>query len=125
MSYFDAGAIVIIFIIFVIAHFYLLVHPLKFLEKLFSEFQHLANGKLGWTGAVNALGLAEVAQNRHPLLNKSRGWPKSRHYIFGKGFGRESFFWRESFLADEESRGLTHVNSISRHYTIKSAGRAT
>jgi hypothetical protein len=61
MSYFDIGAVVIIFVIFVIAHVYLTVHPFKLLEKLFSEFKDLGAGKLRATGAINALGLVVVA----------------------------------------------------------------
>jgi hypothetical protein len=61
MSYFDAGAIVLIFIIFVIAHYYLAVHPLDLLLRFFEEFAQLARARLSETGAVNALGLLVVA----------------------------------------------------------------
>ena len=60
MSYFDTGAIVLIFGIFVIAHYYLAVHPLHFLLRFFEEFGQLAERRFGETGAVNALGLVVV-----------------------------------------------------------------
>jgi hypothetical protein len=61
MSYFDVGAIVLIFGIFVFAHVYLAVHPLEFLLRFFEEFGELAQSQFGQTGAVNALGLVVVA----------------------------------------------------------------
>jgi len=61
MSYFDAGAIVLIFVIFAIAHYVLAVHPLHFLLRFFEEFGQLAQARFGETGAVNALGLVVVA----------------------------------------------------------------
>jgi flagellar biosynthesis protein FliP len=61
MSYFDAVAIVIIFIVFAIAHYYLAVHPLHFLLKFFQEFAEFARGAFGTTGAVNILGVMVVA----------------------------------------------------------------
>jgi hypothetical protein len=62
MSYYDVGGIIIIFVIFPIAHYFLTIHPLHLLLKLFSEFRLLAQGGgFGITGAVNALGLIVVA----------------------------------------------------------------
>jgi hypothetical protein len=61
MSYFDIGAIVLIFGIFVVAHVKLLVHPLELLQRFFEEFGELAKSPFGRTGAVNALGLVVVA----------------------------------------------------------------
>ncbi len=58
--YFDTGALVLILITLIIAHYALAVHPLHFLSKLISEFRELlAGGRT--TGAINALGLLIVA----------------------------------------------------------------
>jgi hypothetical protein len=61
MSYFDIAAIVVILVIFVIAHNALVVHPLELLLKVFSEFRQLRQTGVKTTGAVNALGLIVVA----------------------------------------------------------------
>jgi hypothetical protein len=50
-------------------------------------------------------------------------WPKSRHYIFGE-VAKERAFLQRIVFCRRESRGLMRVNSIGRHYIIKSAVRA-
>lgn len=60
MSYFDAGAAVLIFAILVYAHIYLATEPLELLNRFFEEFIELTDGHLGQTGAINALGLVVV-----------------------------------------------------------------
>jgi hypothetical protein len=61
MSYFDAGAVLIIIVILIWAHSALSVHPLKFLQKLITEFKQLAQSGLTTTGAVDALAIIVVA----------------------------------------------------------------
>jgi hypothetical protein len=61
VSYFDVGAVVLIFGIFVYAHVFLATEPLEFLRRFFGEFADLANRNFGQTGAINALGLVIVA----------------------------------------------------------------
>lgn len=61
MSYFDLGAVVLIFGIFVYAHVFLATEPLEFLMRFLEEFAELANRNFGQTGAINALGLIVVA----------------------------------------------------------------
>jgi hypothetical protein len=69
-------------------------------------------------------GLAQLAQNRHPSLNKSTSWSKSWHYIFGKVTGEKAFL-DTNLSCRRESRGLVGVNCGGWHYIIKSMLRAT
>ena len=68
--------------------------------------------------------LAQLAQNRHPSLNKSTSWSKSWHYIFGKVTGEKAFL-DTNLSCRRESRGLVGVNCGGWHYIIKSMLRAT
>jgi hypothetical protein len=67
--------------------------------------------------------LTQLAQNRRSTVVKSMSWPKSRHYIFGE-VAKERAFLQRIVFCRRESRGLMRVNSIGRHYIIKSAVRA-
>jgi hypothetical protein len=71
-----------------------------------------------------ALVLTQLAQNRHPSLNKSTSWSKSWHYIFGKVTGEKAFL-DANLSCRRESRGLVGVNCGGWHYIIKSMLRAT
>ena len=68
--------------------------------------------------------LTQLAQNRHPSLNKSTSWSKSWHYIFGKVTGEKAFL-DTNLSCRRESRGLVGVNCGGWHYIIKSMLRAT
>src|SRR6266702_574681 len=68
--------------------------------------------------------LTQLAQNRHPSLNKSTSWSKSWHYIFGK-VAREKAFLNTNLSCRRESRGLVGVNCGGWHYITKSVLRAT